>query len=121
MKYVPKTEKEIRSLAEELYKGQIFTDRHIRHDPQRTIKSVFMGINFLSDKDLKELRAWNTGLFYEYLSAAGPVSVNGYPTFFSFRILSKDDARRLFTMHDKIKSAVENVGTAEKKEERRKS
>lgn len=121
MKYTPRSDEEIRTLAEDLYRGRIFTDRHIKGDGERMARSVFMGLNFLSDKDLKMYRKWNVGLFYEYMDKACPVSVNGYPTFMSFRILSEDDAKRLFTMHDKIKSAVDNVGNPEKKEERRKS
>jgi hypothetical protein len=116
--YAPKTDEEIKALAEDLYRGRIFTDRHIRNG-DKMATSVFMPIAFFDEKTLKSLREAKIGLFYEYMDKACPVSVNGYPTFGSVRMLSQDDTKRLFELHDKIKSAVENVVNAEKKEERK--
>lgn len=121
MKYVPKSDAEIRELAQDLYQGRIFTDRHIKKGDEERALTVFMPLAFLKPKDVQDLKKNNIGLFYEYLSEAGPRSVNGYPTFASFNALSQDDAKRLFETYEKIKAAVENVIGAEKKEERRKS
>jgi hypothetical protein len=115
MDYIPKSDAEIRKLAEDLYRGLIFTDRHVGDKNPDMIKSVFMPIFFLEEKDIKSLKKAKIGLFFEYYDKAGPMSVNGYPTFFSVQMLSEDDTKRLFEVHDKIKSAVENAMNAEKK------
>src|SRR5262249_16570090 len=119
MDYVPKTDAEIRQLAEDLYRGLIFTDRHIGNQPN-LIKSVFMPLFFLEEKDIESLKQAKIGLFFEYIKEAGPMFINGFPIFSSMQMLSDDDAKRLFAVHDKIKSAVDNAMGAEKKEERRK-
>lgn len=115
MEYVPKTDAEIRQLAEDLYRDMIFTDRHIAGRDPHMAKSVFMPLFFLEEKDIESLKEAKIGLFYEYYKAAGPMSVNGYPTFFSVQMLSESDTKRLFEAHEKIKSAVENAMNGEKK------
>lgn len=121
MKYTPRSDDEIRALAQDLYQGRIFTDRHIKKGDEMRALTVFMPLAFMKPKDLEGLKKNKIGLFYEYLSKAGGRSVNGYPTFGSMNVLSEGDAKRLFETYEKIKSAVENVVGAEKKEERRKS
>lgn len=115
MDYVPKTDAEIRQLAEDLYRDLIFTDRHINGGNTDMIKSIFMPLFFLEEKDIESLKKAKIGLFFEYYKAAGPMSVNGYPTFFSVQMLSESDTKRLFETHNKIKSAVENAMNGEKK------
>lgn len=41
------------------------------------------------------------GMLYEDNSKAGPRSINGYPMFFSCKILSKADAKRFMEMYNK--------------------
>jgi len=44
-----------------------------------------------ADLGFGNTRLQNIGVIYEYISKAGPRSINGYPCFFSFRILNKAD------------------------------
>lgn len=46
-----------------------------------------------NEEHKKVCTEWNRdiGILYEEYRAAGPVGINGYPMFFSFRILHKDD------------------------------
>jgi hypothetical protein len=73
--------------------GQIFTDRHC-HNPN-DIPLVFMVIALggLGGLDLEDL-----GCIYEFMSEAGPRSVNGMPCFFSCRLMNKKDAGFAFKM-----------------------
>lgn len=71
------------------------------------------------EEDLKlykeELKCFNEqyltsiGLVFEYLSAAGPTSVNGKPSFFSMRLLNIDDTKKMFEYYEKYKSIREEV------------
>jgi hypothetical protein len=38
----------------------------------------------------------NVGVIWEHLNVAGPIAVNGHPTFFSFHIMHKEDWERAF-------------------------
>lgn len=51
----------------------------------------------------QEHQVKSIGLVYEYLSAAGPMSVNGKPTFFSLRLLNKVDTEKMFEYYNQYK------------------
>lgn len=51
------------------------------------------------DPPMTEDEAQLVGALYEDFSKAGPRSINGYPFFFSFKILHKDD---LLPLSDKV-------------------
>lgn len=51
----------------------------------------------------------NIGLVYEYYNQAGPMSVNGYPTFFSMCLLNKQDAKKIWEYYEKYKEIREQA------------
>lgn len=57
----------------------------------------------------QEHRVKSIGLVYEYLSEAGPMSVNGKPTFFSLRLLNKADTEKMFDYYNQYKEIREKV------------
>lgn len=100
------TDEEIKQLAEDLYKGLIFTDRHI-HDP-KLVPMVFMPLVFLDKKQIDEIQE-DFGFMYEYMSEAGPRAINDMPMFTSAKIVNKEDAKKVFEKYEQIKSAVDNI------------
>jgi hypothetical protein len=92
--YVRKTAAEREELAQEIWAGRIFTSQHVR-DPG-DISMVFMVLAFLDNG----FRDWalenNIAVLYEEMSKAGPRGVNGYPCFFSMKMLDKEDAQAVF-------------------------
>ena len=49
------------------------------------------------------------GLIYEYLSEAGPMSVNGKPTFFSLKYLNKEDTEKMIDYYYQYKEIREKA------------
>lgn len=49
------------------------------------------------------------GLVYEYMTQAGPMSVNGGPVFMSMRLLNKVDTEKMFEYYEKYKTLREEV------------
>lgn len=49
------------------------------------------------------------GLVYEYMSNAGPMSVNGLPNFFSARFLNIEDTEKMFKFYESYKQKREEV------------
>jgi hypothetical protein len=85
-------EKELIQLAEDIHQGRVFTDRHIRPGDVETMGTmIFMPLIFMEGKEIKKFQKDPPGLIYEYLNRAGPRSINGYPTFMSFRIVPKEE------------------------------
>lgn len=98
------TEKQINQVALDLFNGKIFTDRHLtEHDD---VAMVFMPLVFggLDEETRKEI-----GLIYQNMDQAGPMSVNGKPTFFSMRFANKEDTKKIFTKCKAIDKAVGKV------------
>lgn len=63
------------------------------------------------ETEIREDYIKNIGMLYEDYSKAGPLSVNGYPTFFSCSILSIDDTKRfidLYIRYEKLRVEFDN-------------
>lgn len=52
---------------------------------------VFMPLLFLDKEASERLEVREPAVFYEYLSEAGPMSINGYPTFSSLRMFNEEE------------------------------
>lgn len=101
------TDDEIKQLAEDMYKGIVFTDRHIQRGED--IQSVFAVLALMEQKQIDILRKNPPGMIYEYMDRAGPMAVNGMPIFFSFKMASVDDAKKIIERYNNIREAVAKV------------
>ena len=108
--FAPLTDKEIADIANDLYRGMIFTDRHIQRPED--VASVFMPLIFMKENDIKKLKADPPGMIYEYFSEAMPRSINGMPMFMSCRMISIKDTKKVMDIYKRIKQAVESVNQA---------
>jgi len=97
---------ELKQLALDMLSGAVFTNMHVSAPEQLGL--VFMLLGFLNDEQAKELA--DIGLIYEYMSKAGPRSVNGMPIFMSARFVHKDDMPELTTIIKKLQLAIKEVG-----------
>jgi hypothetical protein len=89
------TEDQLREFVLGLSDCQIFTSRHIRPDDQdRLLGSVFLTVGLGAYKDWTKEELEPIGALWEWYRAAGPRSINGYPCFFSHRVIHKDDWAR---------------------------
>jgi hypothetical protein len=85
-------EQELKQLAIDIMEGRVFGSWNVK-DWEHDLGCVFMVIPLMNEP-LPE----DTAHVYEYYDKAGPVSMNGMPTFFSMKILLKDDAEKLMPM-----------------------
>ena len=127
----------LKQIAKDLYHGLIFSDKHCNPSSGVDIAQVFMPLVLsdfyqmhydpnLNQQELRELKLertinrdvidrkateflGNIGFIYEYMSAASPMGVNGYPTFFSMRFLHKDDTEKMLNFYDKYKGMMDRV------------
>ena len=105
--YKPLTDEEIKKLADDMYKGLVFTDRHIQNPDD--VSRVFIPLVLLKKEQIEELNVDSPGLIYEYMNNAGPMSINGMPMFCSFRFLSQEDAKKVMEKYLQIKNAIEKI------------
>lgn len=105
--YKPMTDQEIKQLAEDMYKGLIFTDRHIQI--RSDIPAVFMALALMGKELADELQKNPPGMIYEYMNKAGPMAINGMPMFLSFKLASIEDTKKVFEQYNKIREAVAKV------------
>jgi hypothetical protein len=93
---IDKTELELKQLAIDLVEGKVFTSNHLCAEGREDmISSIFMplalgALSGMPEEELKQL-----GMVYEYLDKAGPIAVNGFPTFMSCGLLTLNDARKM--------------------------
>lgn len=97
--YIPKTEEELKKLAVDIVEGSVFSNLHHMKD-MKDLEMVFMPIALGAFSEFTEEELKDVGLIYEYLDKAGPRSVNGMPSFFSFRFLSRTDTHKVCEIAD---------------------
>jgi hypothetical protein len=83
-----RSEDELRNLAADYIESRIFTSLQIRDGDADMLQVIFIPLMFI-----KDCNAWlsNAAFVYEHMEHAGPRAVNGYPSFFSVKKLSKHD------------------------------
>lgn len=90
-------DEELRKLAMAVVERKVFGSWMLGpNEPPNTLGLVFMPL--LLGARLPP----NVGAVYEYYSEAGPRSINGYPTFFSCRVLTKTDTKNIQPYIDKL-------------------
>lgn len=103
-----KSQDELKQLAWDIYGGAVFTDRHLGRPEDITM--VFMVLGMMERKQLLQLqRKDRPGMFYEYLSAAGPRSINGMPMFFSVQLLHPEDTKIVWEIYRELESAEKHL------------
>lgn len=96
-------------LAKDIATNLVFTDQHIRDGELDNLRSIFMPIALGGFAECTKEYVKDIGMFYEYYDKAAPRSVNGYPCFFSVRLLSIHDTKIVFEKVNKIRDIMETV------------
>jgi hypothetical protein len=100
-------EEALKQIAFDLFCGRIFCDRQLTRAEDAHL--VFMPLALMNGEQIKALLENPPGLIFEYLSKAGPMCVNGCPTFFSMQLLSMEDAKRVFEFYEQFKTLRDQI------------
>lgn len=98
------SEEAMRQFVDDFVSGRIFTSLHVRNPED--VPMSFMVLMFMSwsDTGLKQI-----AVVWEYLDKAGPMSVNGMPTFFSCHFVNVDDWKILQPAIEKERKRREDI------------
>lgn len=103
-----RTNEELKQIAVDLYSNNIFSSAHMEGE-EENIKLHFTPLCFLNEEQLKEMEEKDIVFIYEYVSEAGPQSLDGKPVFFSFRSLSRKEAVIMFEYYEKLCNTIEKI------------
>src|SRR5262245_23963408 len=98
----PLTEEEITTLAREIVTNVVYWP------PDQDAAECSFAIMKLAEFDEDTVK--NVGWVCERYDKAGPRSVNGWPAFFSFRLIHKDSLEPLFAKIREMDAALNGVG-----------
>lgn len=97
----------------EFRSGQIFSSAHLPEHDDRLIPMVFLVLTLGALYGAPDSYINSIGLIWEYLKQAGPRSINGYPQFFSCRLVHKEDwekiRKTIIELDNREKSDVESL------------
>lgn len=94
-----RSEEDLKAIAVGIADGNIFCSMQISPGEQKNmLHSVFMVLSLMSKEDFDKLAEENVSVFFEDMSKAGPISVNGYPCFFSCQNLTKTEWESIVPM-----------------------
>lgn len=105
--YMPKKQSELKDIAKDLVDGKIFSDRHIPEYDRHLTSMIFMVLALGGSKFASSMIDQKITFVYEYLNETNPRAINGYPTFFTLRMLNDKDTEKMFKYYDKIKEMKE--------------
>lgn len=88
-----KSNEEIKKLAVDIAEGKVFTSAQIENVEDYPMIFLPLILGALKDKSKEDLQ--KIGLMYEYIDKAMPRSINGYPIFSSFNLLSQEEFKIL--------------------------
>jgi hypothetical protein len=97
----PEPELDIGQLAWDIAAGQVLTSWQV---PEDLLQMVFLPLAFVDQEGLDRMKAANVMHLYEYMGKAGPRSINGYPSFMSFKTLTRDQCAALLPKLEEIKA-----------------
>lgn len=97
---------EFREFALAVRSGTIFGTWNLAPQDMRLLPSIFMTLGFMTSEQHEELISSGVVHFYEELSKAGPRGINGYPCFFSHRVLKRPEADRLQAELDRLEAFI---------------
>ncbi len=105
-----RTREELAKIGKDMALGLVFTSNHIREADLSAMATIFMPLVFMKPEELKKLREEDKAyVFFEYNDKAGPRSINGYPSFFSFSFLTKEEWDIVFEIYNKATKALEDI------------
>lgn len=88
----PKTDEFLRKVAMDWLDGRIFTSYRLSNTE---ITQCFPILMLIDEDQRDKLIAKDVCMIYEYLSEAGPYTVNGNPCFLSAQMLTRNETFRL--------------------------
>ncbi len=102
MSYTPKTEEEINKIALGILSGTCFGSWN-----EEVAENSFNIIRLVLTQELIETwKTMNIAHFYEFVDKAGPMSVNGYPSFMSFSLIDQPDWGRVISKVEALEGAM---------------
>lgn len=105
-----RTDEELKEIAVDLVHGQIYSTQHqFLIDNPDMIPSVFMPLALMTPEVSKVFLARNPAMIFEYISKAGPRSINGQPGFFSFQYLDQEEYKKVMEYYHKLKASEAEV------------
>jgi hypothetical protein len=111
--YQPKSDQEIKQLAQDFFRGRLFCDRHLMADgqPPAMLLSVFMPLGLCSNEQRRQVAdiVGDHGMIYEYMDKAAERGVNGFPAFMSMQLLSDEDGRKVIELYGKLMAAEREI------------
>ena len=99
------TEEELKTLALDISEGKVFGSWMLPPDQAENLMPVvFMPLALGAAEKIQEVDLWG---IYEYVDKATRRTVNGYPLFTSFKMLTQDDCVTLNKYLDKLRQMKE--------------
>lgn len=92
LSHTPKSDDFLRQLAMDWLDGRVFTSYRLSNDE---IMQVFPILLLMNKDQRTTMIAEDVCMIYEYLTEAGPYTVNGNPAFLSANVLTRNETFRL--------------------------
>lgn len=102
------TDEEIKNLARQIYRGEVFTSYNKGVD-ESNLPMIFMPLALLDEKSRQKLIDGGADMLYAPMSGKVPMSIDGMPVFMEFKWCNKEDTAKVLEKLFAIEKVVEEV------------
>jgi hypothetical protein len=85
---------DLRAFVDDFVSDRVFTSAHLRDHEMRMLPTIFLPVALGCFSAMQPDSLGQIGILYEYLSKAGPLAINGRPSFVTFKVMHRDDWTR---------------------------
>ncbi len=110
------TEKQLRLLAIDIAEKRVFGTWQMNEDEMKFLKFVFTPFIFIGEKQRQEMTDNEIIHFFEYYREAGPMAINGLPTFLTMLHITKTDWEKVVRYIEEYKARVKSFLKTKEKE-----
>ena len=107
--YTPKTPEELKKLAVGMITGNLMTSDEVLDRDPGLMGMVFMPLAFMPDDERQHWKDQGVTMFFEWIDKALPRAINGLPIFMSIGMLSSEEHKRIYTIAEELREALNNV------------
>lgn len=104
--YIRLSDEKVKQLARDIISGTVFGSWQIGSNSPISVEQVFLPLLLMDTILTKRIARDNVAHVYEYVSTAAPMSVNGYPIFYSFHTLDQEDFERVIAKVEAMERAI---------------
>lgn len=98
-----------KAFAKRMYRREVFLSDMLHSNDASLLCSVFMPLPFLNEEGRHDLRDRDVTCLYGEMKDAAPIGINGYPMFYAYGTLTREEHRAVIAEYNALLELLEET------------